>query len=323
MPSSTSALRRDANFVPIQDMLPNILGIPYVGDIFYVDPTNGSDTTNSGTKPSDAYATVAKAYSETTSFAHDVVVFKPGGTDGTAETANTAWSNHHTHLVGNGAQCHMSNRSRIIWTTDAVDPCITISGNGCIFKNVQLSTLQASNDVLVSLTGDRNRFEDVHFFGIGHTTAGADATARHLAMSGAVNNKFKNCVFGDDTIARSTTNASVEFASSSSKNLFEDCFFTMNTSNVGPVHVVSTGAAGISGVNEFKDCTWMAKWTNQADKITAAFNLSAQTQTCAVLMSGSQLLVGADDWESTASNLMWFEPHTSTTSAIGIGINNA
>lgn len=304
-------------------MLPNILGIPYVGDIFYVDPTNGSDTTNSGLRPSDAYATISKAYDQTTNYAHDVVILKPGGTDSTTETANIAWSNHYTHLIGNAAPSHMSNRSRIVWGTDAVDPCITITGNGCIFKNVQLSTLQASNDVLTSLTGNSNYFEDVHFFGIGHTTAGDDATARHLAMSGAVNNKFKNCVFGDDTIARSTTNASLEFASSSSKNLFEDCFFTMNADNVGPVHVVSTGAAGISGVNEFKNCTWMAKWTNQADKISAAFNLSAQTQTCTVLMSGNQLLVGADDWEASASNLLHFEPHTSTTTAIGLGINNA
>lgn len=319
MTLTAGTLPRDDNFRVIQ----HELGIPYVGKVIYVDPGNGSDTTNDGLRPTNAYATLTNAEDDMTTFNHDVVVLLPGSAAGTGESATITWDKSYCHLIGNVPACHMSNRNRVVWTTDSVDPCITISGNGNFFKNVQLATYQASNDVLVALTGDRNRFEDVHFAGIGHATAGDDATARHLAMTGAANNYFKHCVFGDDTIARSTTNASLEFISSSSKNLWEDCFFTMNADNTGALHVKSTGADGISGVNEFRNATWYAKWTNAADKITAVFDISAQTQTGQVLMSGRQLMVGADDWEAVASNRLFFEPYTSTTSAVGIGINNA
>jgi len=319
----TGAQRRDDNRAIIPDHVAGILGIPYVGKTFYVDPTNGSDTTNGGTRPTDAFASITAAEDSLITHNHDVVIMVPGGTGGTSEAATITWDKSYCHLIGNTAPTFMSPRSRVIWTTDSIDPCITISGKGCIFKNIQLSTLQASNDVLVSLTGNNNFFENVHFFGIGHTTAGDDATARHIAMTGAVNNTFKHCTIGDDTIARSTSNASLEFISSSSKNLFEDCFFTMNADNTAALHVKSTGTGGISGVNEFRNCTWMAKWTNAADKIAAVFDISAQTQTCAVLMTGRQLMVGADDWEASASNKLFFEPYTSTTSAIGIGVNNS
>lgn len=324
MALSKNALPRDANYVAIHDAVGQLLGIPHVGNIFYVDPTNGADT-NDGQRYNNAFLTLAAAEDEMTAYNHDVVVILPGGTAGTGESATITWDKDYCHILGGTAASHFSNRSRILWTTDSVDPCLTMSARGCIFKNIQLATYQASNDVLVNLTGDRNRFEDVHFAGIGHATAGDDTSARHIAMSGAVNNKFVNCVIGDDTIARSVANASVSFASSSSKNLFEDCYFVMNADNTGALFVLSSGTDGISGINEFKNCTWVAKWTNAADKITAAFDISAQTQTCIVIMSGSNLLIGADDWEASASNKMWFPPHSDGTDAalIGLGENNA
>ena len=41
-------------------------------------------------------------------------------------------------------------------------------------------------------------------------------------------------------------------------------------------------------------------------------------------MSGSQLSVGADDWEAVASNIMYFEPKIDTNPGTyaGLGINN-
>ncbi len=198
MALSTGTLRRDDNRIAIQ----NQLGIPYVGKVFYVDPTNGLDT-NDGLRPTNALLTVTAAEDLMTSYNHDVVIILPGGTAGTGEAATITWDKHYCHLVGSTAPSHMSNRSRMLTTTDSVDPCITISGNGNIFKNIQIATYQASNDVLVNLTGDRNYFEDVHFSGMGHTTAGDDTDGRHVALTGAVNNRFNHCVFGDDTIARS------------------------------------------------------------------------------------------------------------------------
>src|SRR3990167_870300 len=133
-----------------------MVGLAYVGNIYYIDPTNGSDTANGGKKQNDAFKTATQAHATMTTFNHDVAVLVSGGTAGTAETANLAWSKSYCHLVGNAAPVEISPRARVVTTTDAIDPCITISGNGNIFQGVQLATYQDSNDVLVSLTGSRN-----------------------------------------------------------------------------------------------------------------------------------------------------------------------
>jgi len=304
--------------------LAGMLGLPHVGNIYYVDPTNGSDTANSGTSQNDALKTLRIAEDKTTDNNHDVVVIVPGEVgsgSGTAETANITWDKDNTHLIGSSAPVALSNRARIITTTDSVDPCITISGHGNTFRNVQFATYEDSNDVLINLTGDRNYFENVHFAGIGSATCGDDSTARCLAMSGAAENRFVNCTFGMDTIARSTTNATVEFASASTRNIFEYCRFIMWADNVGPNHILFTGSSAIDRWIQFDNCTWYAFWTNDADKVTHVMDLAAQTATGHVLMTGRQIMVGFDDWEATDSDRIFFEPATATANAIGIGIN--
>ena len=321
MSLSTGTLRRDDNRIAIQHQL----GLPYIGKVFYVDPSNGSDTANSGLRPTDAYATVTNAEDDMTAYNHDVVVYLNSGTSATSEAATITWDKDYCHLVGNAAPTRVSPRNRIVWDTDSTDPCLTISGNGCIFKNIKLETLQASNDVLTSITGDRNYFEGVHFQGIGHATAGDDASARHIAMTGAEENLFKNCYIGQDTIQRSTTNTSLEFAAGCKRNTFEDCLFAIAADNVGATFVLASATSSLDRWTMFKNCEFYSFWTNNADKITAAFDLSAQTATGHVIMAGNNILIGADDWEGVASNRMFFPPHSDGTDAalIGLGENNA
>ena len=313
--------RFGAKWLP-QDIA-GMLGLPYIGEIFYVDAANGNDSTNGGKSQNDAFATVYKAESMLTDYSHDVVVLVPGANGATQEANAITWDKNYCHLIGNAAPTQIGMRARMDFITDETDPCMTISGSGCIFNNVKLETTQASNDVLVNMTGDRNYFANVMFQGISNATAGDDASARCLTLTGSHENTYDGCTFGNDTIQRSTTNATVDFAGAS-KNLFRDCLFMMNADNVGPVHVVSTGATGCSGFNEFNNTKFIAKWTNKADQITANFNLSAQTNSAWILMSGSQLSIGADDWEAVASNILYFEQKMDTNPGTyaGLGINN-
>jgi len=55
-----------------------MVGLPYVGNIYYVDPTNGSDTANGGKSQNDAFASLTTAYGKTTDNNHDVIVLVPG-----------------------------------------------------------------------------------------------------------------------------------------------------------------------------------------------------------------------------------------------------
>jgi len=63
------------------------LGAAFIGDssVFYVDPTNGSDTANDGQSPTEAYATLQKAINQCTANKGDVIVRMQG-----TETITTA-----------------------------------------------------------------------------------------------------------------------------------------------------------------------------------------------------------------------------------------
>lgn len=313
------AVKWGAKWMPSD--LAGMAGQPYVGNIYYLDADNGSDSAG-GTSWEDAFKTLAVAEDACTTNNYDMIVVAPAGTSATAETATITWDKNHITVIGAAAPTMIGQRSRISWDTDEVDPCINITGHGNRFINMKWSTTQASNDVLVNMTGDRNYFNNVHFAGICNADTGDDSSARNLVLTGSHENTFDGCMIGEDTAARSTTNANLDFAGAS-KNTFNNCMFLMNADNVGAVHVVSTGSTGASGWNRFHECIFYTKWTNAADKITAVFNLSAQTQTCDVLMTGNNMMVGADDWEASASNHIWFQPYTTTTSALGVGLNNA
>src|SRR3990167_2969283 len=79
-----------------------MIGLPSVGNIFYVDPGTGSDSDNGKTRES-AFATVTAAYAALTADQDDVVVICGSSSTGrTSEAAVINWAKRRTHLVGNG-----------------------------------------------------------------------------------------------------------------------------------------------------------------------------------------------------------------------------
>lgn len=315
---SQIALMNGAKIVP--EDLSGVLGLPTVNNIFYVDPSGGSDTANSGTAQNDAYATVEQALSSCTSGQHDVVLISPtGGTGRSSEDAAITWNKRFTHLIGSAAPTQQDARAGISFATGG---SLTLSENGCIFRNVTMNG-SADINVPVTITGDYNAFGGVDFKGSLNATTGDDTAARALVLSGAQENTFSGCTFGADTFMRSAANATVEFASAASRNVFDGCLFTMAADAETPVHVLHSDSNSVDRWTQFNDCTFYAFYTNHSAKVNAAFNLSTQTTTCDIIMSGATLAVGFDDWEATASNFMWFQSYTATTTAIGLAINNA
>jgi hypothetical protein len=309
------ALKYGHKIVP--EDLAGMIGLPYVGKVIYVDPTNGSDSSG-GSSQADAFLTVAAAYAAATSGNHDVIIIAPsGGTGRTSESTAITWAKRFTHLIGNAAPTVQDARAGISF---AVGGSLTISENGCIFKNLTLASTEDIN-VPVTVSGDYNSFIGVDFKGAMNATAGDDAASRVLVLDGAQENSFVGCTFGSDTFMRSTTNATLEFANAASRNVFTDARFIMAADNVGPNHVLFTGTSAIDRWVEFNNCLWYSFWTNDADKVTHALDLAAQAATGHVLMTGRQLLVGFDDWEAADSGRMYFEPASATANAIGIGIN--
>jgi len=312
------ALKAGAKIVP-QD-LAGILGLPTVGDIFYVDPSGGSDSAG-GKSQTDALKTVSAAYALCTSGEHDVVLISPtGGSGRAAETTAITWAKRFTHLIGSAAPTVQDARSGISFGTGG---SLTISENGCIFRNITFNGTTDIN-VPVTITGDYNSFIGVDFKGSMNATTGDDADARALVLSGGQENLFTGCSFGADTFMRSAANATVEFASAASRNVFESCRFIMAADANTPLHILFSGTNSVDRWVEFSNCNFYAFFTNHTDKVVAVMNLSAQTATADVMMTGSNVCTGFDDWEATAaSGIVWFTPASATDTAIGISINNA
>lgn len=310
------ALKYGAKIYPSD--IAGMIGVPYVGNIFYVDPSAGSDS-NSGAAFNNAFATVATAYGRCTSGQHDIVLIAPsGGTGRTAETTAITWGKRFTHLVGNAAPTYQDARAGISFGTGG---SLSVTENGCIFKSI---TLNGTTDINVPVTvsGDYNSWIGVDFKGSLNDTTGDDTAARALYLNGAQENTFAGCTFGADTFMRSAANATIEFASAASRNVFDTCRVIAAVDAATPVHVLFTGTNAIDRWIEFRDTTFYSFSANNATAQTACMDLSAQTTTGHVLLTGNTCILGGiTDWEASASGHIYMQPFTATTNAIGIAVN--
>ena len=234
-----------------------VLGLPTVGTIFYVDPSAGNDTANSGVSSDNALKTVAAAFAKCTSGKHDVVVIAPtGGTGRTAEGAAIVWNKRFTHLIGSAAPTHSTPRAGMAWsTTDAV--CLTVSENGCVFKNISIQANGAANLGCVLVTGSYNYFEGVHFLGQNHATSAANVTSYSLSLSAAEENLFIGCTLGGITVARTDANCNLQVRSNASMNRFVDCDFNVQATNAGVLWVDANTATAIQAFCDFVGCRFL------------------------------------------------------------------
>ena len=203
-----------------------------VGNVFYCDYANGSDTGNgSASKP---FKTLAQAYNSTVSGKNDVVVIVgDGGTAASQRlTAAFTWSNSATHLIGICSPSLYSQRARIAPTTTgaAFTPLMTISGNGCIFANIQFwhgFATGTTSQIDLSITGSRNVFKNCHVAGMGDDESAQSAGSRSVKLATGGENLFEDCVIGVDTITRTVANASGEVARGTTRNVFRRCQFPL------------------------------------------------------------------------------------------------
>lgn len=214
------------------------------GDIFYVDAVNGSDISGDGSR-SKPYAGLTAAYDACTSGENDTVVILPNGasTGSVRVDAAFTWAKNSTHLVGLANGNRISSRARIAptATTTAFANFFTITGDGCLFKNVQFwhgFNTGTTAAIAVTLNGAHyNRFENVHFAGMGDAASAQSATSRALKIYNSGENEFVRCTFGVDTVARTVANTLVELgsaggASYNPRNKFIDCDFLAWTTTV-------------------------------------------------------------------------------------------
>lgn len=296
-----------------------MLGLPYVGDIWYVDPNSGSDANNSGESQDDALATVAAAEDKATAGQNDVILLTPTATTGrTTETSTITWDKDYTHLVGVAAPVMINTRAGMSAST-SVSPLITISADGCIFSNLTIATFN-DNDGLVNVTGSRNRFENVHFAGMGNqTTADTDTTPYCVQLNGGGEHYFVNCVFGLDTVERAGNNANLLLDGGTARNIFDACIFNAAVDDTDPSFVKAADASAADRFHLFRGCAFITFSTNEGTAMAEAFEIPASPQTHRYILQDCIGVDGAGtlDWDSNNRGDLFANMPSAAASAAG------
>lgn len=282
-----------------------------LGNIYYLDPTNGLDT-NDGRTPGTAVKTLPVAYALLTANQNDVLVYIANA-GSISLSAAFAWEKSYTHFVGLCSPVGVGGRARIFQTSTAtgVSPLINITASGCIFQNLYIfhGVNDATSLVCVQVTGQRNYFNNVHFAGIGNATM--DATgACSLKIDGGAENVFENCFIGLDTIARGTNSTELWFDSAATRNRFKDCMIYAYISNAGHALVTVEDAQGIDRYLTFENCLFLTDSENQAVTITSVFDIKAAIVQGKILLDGNCRLVtdgasGSGAWDSNTRGIIF------------------
>ena len=238
--------------------------IPFTGTYFYVNPATGADG-NTGLSPAQSLKTLPAALAKCSSGKNDVVfLIGNGQSSGTARlTAKLEWNKDATHLVGICSPVNISQRARISHAasapTTAFTPMVEVTGDGCMFANIQIfeGFAQATTAVVAwEDKGERNYYSNVHFAGMGNATFSAtQAGSACLLLTGGGEHLFETCTFGVDTIPRTVANANVRLRSETARNTFNGCLFPIYATNAGVLAVDANAASSLNRWALFQNCT--------------------------------------------------------------------
>lgn len=293
------------------------------GEIFYLDPTNGSDS-NDGKSYDSAVKTLAIGYALLRDGRNDVLIYM-AGTSGITLSEGFTWSKSYAHLVGWCAPVGAGKRSRFFQLATATGVTLfTVSGSGCIFKDLYFfqGVADATSLVDVEVTGQRNYFDNVHFAGIGNATQSATGAAS-LKINGGAENVFNNCQIGLDTIARDADATELLFDGAATRNVFKDCLIYgyIAAGETGYCLVTIADTTGIDRYQIFDNCIFMTDSENQAVTAASVFSIPASIvqgkiilKDCISLTDGAS---GSGDWDANDRGIIWNNSPAPAAAAVG------
>lgn len=290
--------------------------LPFTGNIFFVDEANGSDGNTGG--PGDALKTIGAAYAKCISGNNDVVFLT-----GTAHiSATLVWGKDKTHLMGLAPNLLSQARARISQTGSTVfTPLISFTGSECIWRDIGTfhGFANASAQVCVAVTGQRNEFTRCLFGGMGDATAAAQAGGRSLTISGGGENTFTDCQIGLDTITSSAANASLELLAATTRNFFRRCIFPRMTSSATTLMVKTAAAAAVDRFTIFDSCLFVNAIQSTSTQMTVAFSMVAAAGGM-MLLHGCES-IGSTKWgDAGALAQMYIDMPLPTTATGGLAV---
>lgn len=300
----------------------------YVSGVeFFVNPSSGSDS-NDGMSWSTPFATLTAAYAAATSGRGDII-YLIGGPDSAGSTGHTVrlsatltWAKHNTHLVGICAPTRVGQRSRITGpsTGGTFSPLLTVSGNGCIFKDLTIFDDYTVDPVAVKVTGQRNYFENVNFQGMGAATGADDAAGASLWIAAGAENTFVRCTIGLDTVPRSTTNGEILLTAAATRNVFEDCDVISYSDNNGHLFVKAANSGDLDRYTIFKRCRFLNAPTGIASGTTMLQGMNVHASAGGFILLDQCAMVGATDWCAADNGNVFISNAAPTAGSSGISV---
>lgn len=323
-----------------------VAGAPlFTGKWIFVDPANGSDGyAGTAEKP---YATIYQAYAKGRDGKNDVIVLVGDGTtagtarmsvalaqtiDSTATTGTVTWAKDALHLIGMTAPTGVSNRARFAPPTGTYTAAtfgnsgnmFNVTATGCYFANFSLFngfSTGATAQIAWKEAGGRNYYQNIHFGGMGDQESADDAGSRTIKITGEGENTFVACTVGLDTVTRGAANASVEFASGTTRNKFIECDFPFQTDAATPLGIIVSAAAGSDRWEKFERCSFINNIKSTSTTMSALSTLAAS-------IGGLHLykdctMVGITEWgtDATSRGQIYVDGAAPTAGTSGIAVN--
>lgn len=146
---------------------------------------------------------------------------------------------------------------------------ITISGNGCLWRNLKIrGGTDANNKVTVGITvtGSDVRWENIHYYGATAATA-----TTHVRLNGA--NRFKATDLVIDAATSAVGVGSLQFLTTASTKIWMERFFIAN-------RLASSTAAvsGLAGCDGYVARGHLHVTANTASELTSAWGTKASVQ---------------------------------------------
>jgi hypothetical protein len=303
------------------------VGVQFTGKAFFVKPSTGSDS-NTGKTPARALKTLARALALSTANKNDVVYLISEGNASADctdyQSSALDWNKDGVHLIGINSGNGIQNRSRIaqLSTATNVDDLFTVSADNCYIANISVyhGVDDATSKGAVKVTGQRNKFYNCTFSGIGHATMDT-ADNYSLKVSGGAENVFEGCYIGLDTIARGTAaNSEIVLDTGATRNVFKNCnIVTYAEANTHQFVIVPVN--GLDRWTIFDHCIFMNMPTGDASgtTMTEAFEVTGGGSPDGIIFLNFCSLVGATDWEAaTVSGKVMIRTDAGTAATAGL-----
>ena len=309
----------------IQTLAASIL--PTQGNVFFVNPRTGNDVGGQGTRD-NPYKTIAAAFSKCVAGQNDTIFLCASGNaaaDTTDyQTTSLLWNKDLVHLIGVNDGPIFSQRSRVAFnsTYATAGTLITVSANGCGFKNVSFFAGVASALPLgcMLVTGQRNVFDNCHIAGMGNS-ANDITGAYSLSLAAAAENLFNDCTIGVDTVTLgAAVNSQIVCSAAATRNWFRNCRIMTYTNHATNNCFLRAPSGSLDRELVFEDCQFINPIDSSSTALTQAFVVVSNGGTV-VLVGAKTGVFGATDWNATDSGNVTAINGTVTAGTFGLAVD--